>query len=80
MLNRRRIKRRHFALGETRWERLDTCWKMAEIEARYLGKHRGFDLPRLHPAGSVLTEVERDVSHTHLHVHALLVCLPVAHE
>src|SRR5258707_6722305 len=40
----------------------------AEIEARYLSKHRGFDYRVYTRLDSVLAEVEPDVIHTHLHV------------
>src|SRR5258708_39768192 len=46
---------------------LDHMLEEADIQARYLGKHRGFDYRvygRLH---SVLREYQPEVVHTHLH-------------
>jgi glycosyltransferase involved in cell wall biosynthesis len=47
---------------------LDHMLQDAGIEARYLGKHPGFDYRVYSRLGSVLKEYEPDVIHTHLHV------------
>jgi glycosyltransferase involved in cell wall biosynthesis len=47
---------------------LDHMLEEAGIEARYLGKHPGFDYRVYSRLDSVLKEYEPDVIHTHLHV------------
>ncbi|HEV2103817.1 MAG TPA: glycosyltransferase [Candidatus Acidoferrum sp.] len=47
---------------------LDHMLEEAGIEARYLGKHPGFDYRVYSRLDSVLKECEPDVLHTHLHV------------
>jgi len=67
-LNRRRYETTVISLSGRVGCDLDHILEGAEIEARYLGKHPGFDYRVYTRLDSVLTEVEPDVIHTHLHV------------
>jgi len=67
-LNRRRYETTVISLSGRVGCDLDHMLEGAEIEARYLGKHPGFDYRVYTRLDSVLTEIEPDVIHTHLHV------------
>ncbi len=67
-LDRRRYETTVISLSGRVGCDLDHMLEGAEIEARYLGKHPGFDYRVYTRLDSVLTEVEPDVIHTHLHV------------
>jgi len=67
-LNRRRYETLLISFSGRVGCDLDHMLQDAGIEARYLGKHPGFDYRVYSRLGSVLKEYEPDVIHTHLHV------------
>jgi len=67
-LNRRRYETMVISLSGRVGCDLDHMLEEADIEARYLGKHPGFDYRVYGRLDSVLKEYEPDVIHTHLHV------------
>jgi glycosyltransferase involved in cell wall biosynthesis len=67
-LNRRRYETMVISFSGRVGCDLDHMLEEADIEARYLGKHPGFDYRVYSRLDSVLKEYEPDVIHTHLHV------------
>ncbi len=67
-LNRRRYETLLISLSGRVGCDLDHMLEESGIEARYLGKHPGFDYRVYSRLDSVLKEYEPDVIHTHLHV------------
>jgi glycosyltransferase involved in cell wall biosynthesis len=67
-LNRRRYETMVISFSGRVGCDLDHMLEEAGIEARYLGKHPGFDYRVYGRLDSVLKEYEPDVIHTHLHV------------
>jgi glycosyltransferase involved in cell wall biosynthesis len=67
-LNRRRYKTMVISFSGRVGCDLDHMLEEADIEARYLGKHLGFDYRVYGRLDRVLKEFEPDVIHTHLHV------------
>jgi glycosyltransferase involved in cell wall biosynthesis len=67
-LNRRRYETMVISFSGRVGCDLDHMLEEADIEARYLGKHPGFDYRVYGRLDSVLKEYEPDVIHTHLHV------------
>jgi len=67
-LNRRRYETLVISFSGRVGCDLDHMLEEAGIEARYLGKHPGFDYRVYSRLDSVLKEYEPDVIHTHLHV------------
>ena len=67
-LNRRRYETLVISFSGRVGCDLDHMLEEAGIEARYLGKHPGFDYRVYGRLDSVLKEYEPDVIHTHLHV------------
>ena len=67
-LNRRRYEMLVISFSGRVGCDLDHMLEEADIEARYLGKHPGFDYRVYSRLDSVLKEYKPDVIHTHLHV------------
>ena len=67
-LNRRRYETMVISFSGRVGCDLDHMLEDADIKARYLGKHPGFDYRVYSRLDSVLKEYEPDVIHTHLHV------------